>query len=266
MDNELIRRAQSGDKAAMEQVVAGLMPVVYRYGMLLCRNPDDADDIVQDTLFSVTRHLKEFEGRSALSSWVFLLARTACNRKRRGLKNRPALDADSIPEPASGDPTPEDQAELGEAVSRLRAALESLDDDQREVLVLRDVEGLTAPETAAALGISVEAVKSRLHRARAALKDAFMPLVESPAGDGQCPDAVQMMSRKLEGELTPMDCAEMEKHVESCPRCKTACDSLKSALLACKSAGGAAAPPQLQRRVRKAVARWLAAPGVTPST
>ncbi len=250
--------AQSGDRKALEAVLASVAPSIHRFGLRMCKNEHDADDVLQDTLISVARHLGEFEGRSSLTSWVFMLAKTACTRRRRGLKNRPHDGDDRLVEEADDLPSPEaryaDQ-ELGEALKR---ALDALVEDHREVILLRDIEGLTATETASALGISVDAVKSRLHRAREALRSELRPLMEPsrPTPSETCPDVVAMWSRKLEGDLSQSDCSAMEKHIVTCPSCSAACDTLKRALLACRRVNEAAVPPEVQARVRDAMRIW----------
>jgi hypothetical protein len=107
------------------------------------------------------------------------------------------------------------------------------------VLVLRDVEGLTAPEVAEVLGIGVQAVKSRLHRARLVVRARVAPLlgiVEQPAAaEGTCPDVLMLLSRHLEGEIGTEVCAEMERHLQGCGRCKGACESLKRTLALCNA-------------------------------
>jgi RNA polymerase sigma-70 factor (ECF subfamily) len=138
-------------------------------------------------------------------------------------------------------------------------ALDELSDEYREVILLRDVESLTAPEAAETLGISVDALKSRLHRARQALRDTLRPALEpkvAPAPAG-CPDIMLLWSRKLEGELDALDCAEMEKHLAQCPICESACATLKAALGACQREASRDVPAEIQEQVRSAVRRWL---------
>src|SRR4029079_14592270 len=120
-----------------------------------------------------------------------------------GLKNRAADDAEALTTKADPAPGPEQRAGDQELAFALGKALDALPDTHREVVLLRDVEGLSAPETAAVLGVSVDAVKSRLHRARESLRDALRPLLEPAraAAAGGCPDVVTLWSRKLEGEL-----------------------------------------------------------------
>lgn len=250
----LIERARSGDAAAMEELLGKIAPSVQRFGMRMCKNATDAEDVLQDTLLNVAVHLKDFEGRSSLSSWVFALTRSACSRRRRGLKNQPPIEDSSEPEDDA--PSPEDRAQDRELARALDRALRSLSDDHREVILLRDVEGLTAPEVAEALSISIDAVKSRLHRAREALRASLKPMLEPklPTSSG-CPDVVEMWSRKLEGDLSARDCAAMEKHIETCPTCAGACDALRRALLACRRSA-TEVRPEVQARVKSAIRAW----------
>jgi RNA polymerase sigma-70 factor (ECF subfamily) len=107
------------------------------------------------------------------------------------------------------------------------------------VLVLRDVEGLTAPEVAIVLGVGVDAVKSRLHRARVFVRDRITPLLAAPAEPSVaagCPDVVAILSQYLEGEIGPEQCAEMDRHVAQCPRCQAG-----------------TVPPDIQEVVRRAL-------------
>ena len=258
--DSLIERAKSGDTAAMEQLLANVAPSIQRFGIRMCQNDDDAEDVLQDALLTIANHLAEFEGRSSFSSWAFTLARSACSRKRRGLKNQPHLSLDDTSESREISASPEQQVADREMARALNAALDRLPEDYREIIILRDVEDLTAPETAEALGISVEAVKSRLHRARHALRDALKPVLEPHpvAAAAACPDVLALWSRKLEGELSVVDCADMEKHMQNCPACASACSALKSALFACQRAGKSDAGPDMRDRVKAAVQQWIA--------
>lgn len=243
----------------MEQLLANVAPSIQRFGARMCRNDIDAEDALQDTLLTIANHLNTFEGRSSFSSWAFALTRSACNRKRRGLKNQPLLPMEAAEEKREEAPSPEQQALDRELAQALNNALDGLPDDYREVVLLRDVEALTAPEVADTLGISVPALKSRLHRARMLLRDALRPMLEpqSPATNAGCPDVLALWSSKLEGDLTPVDCAEMEKHVENCAACAAACNALRTALLACRHAGTGKVRPEIQIAVKTAVQQWI---------
>jgi RNA polymerase sigma-70 factor (ECF subfamily) len=256
---ELVSRARLGDRAALETLLASVAPSIRRFGLRMCKNVHDADDVLQDTLINVAKHLGDFEGRSSLSTWVFSLARSACSRKRRGLKNQPPVSDEKASAEVDLAPSPEANASEREMASALSSALDELSDDYREVILLRDVEGLSAPEAAASIGISIDALKSRLHRAREALREALRPLLEpglAAAPRAGCPDVVAMWSKKLEGELDQADCAAMENHVLGCPACAAACDALKQALLACRRVQTGDVPPDTQARVKAAVRAW----------
>lgn len=257
---ELVARAKGGDREALEAVLGAVAPSIHRFGLRMCRNVHDAEDVLQDTLVNVAKHLADFEGRSSLSSWVFALTRSACTRKRRGLKNQPPLSDDHLVEMQDHAPTPEAHAANQELAAALGRALDALPDEHREVILLRDVEGLSAQEAAEALEVSVDALKSRLHRAREGLRAALRPLLEPSVAraPGGCPDVVALWSTKLEGDLSQVDCARMEKHIASCPACGSACDALKQALFACQRIRSAPVPPEIQSRVRSAVRAWAA--------
>lgn len=254
-DSALLARARSGDREALESLLSSIAPTVRRFGLRMCRHDADADEVLQDTLLAVTKNLPAFEGKSSLASWVFTLARTACNRRRRGMKNAPHTAAEDAPEPIDAGDTPEERAAHRQLVARVEEAIASLPDEQREVLLLRDVEGLSAADAAAAIGISVDALKSRLHRARAALEQRVAQAITPSAG---CPDVAALFSRKLEGELAPRDCAEMEKHMASCRSCTAACDALREALATCKTFGEKKIDPVVQERIRTAVRAAIA--------
>jgi RNA polymerase sigma-70 factor, ECF subfamily len=206
----------------------------------------------------VAKHLGEYAGRSSLSSWAFALTRSACARKRRGLKNKPPMSDEHIAETQDLAPSPEARAADHELARALGNALDGLSDDHREVILLRDIEGLSASETAGVLEISLDALKSRLHRAREALRSALRPMLEpvSDRGSSACPDIVAMWSKKLEGDLSQRDCSAMEEHMASCPTCGAACDALKRALFACQSIPTAEVPAEVQARVKSAIRTW----------
>lgn len=256
----LVEQARRGDAGALEALLESVAPSIHRFGLRMCKNVHDAEDVLQDTLLSIVQNLGQFEGRSSLSSWAFTLARSACTRRRRGLKNRPPVDPDAAPERPDERPSPEARAEERELSEALSRALDTLPEDYREVIVLRDMEGLPAQDAAAAVGVSLDALKSRLHRARSALRSALQPVFEAaaPPPSARCPDVLALWSQKLEGDLSAGDCAAMEKHLEGCPACGAACSALKSSLLLCRRAAAAEVPPEVQARVKAAVRAFTA--------
>ncbi|MGC4069450.1 MAG: sigma-70 family RNA polymerase sigma factor [Polyangiaceae bacterium] len=265
---DLVRQAQSGDPSAVERLLEQIAPSIQRFGQRMCQNTADSEDVLQDTLLNVLGHLKEFEGRSSFTSWVFSLTRSACTRRRRGLKNQAMAPLDDIGETLKSTHTPEQGASERELSRLLESALDRLSEEHREVLLLRDVESLTAPEAADILGISVDALKSRLHRARQALRQALRPVLEpqAAAASASCPDIMQLWSQKLEGDLDALDCAQMEKHLLTCPACNSACSALKTALMACRREATNDVSQEVQAQVKAAVRIWMNQKQSTPPT
>jgi RNA polymerase sigma-70 factor, ECF subfamily len=153
-----------------EQLVARHKDAVYRQMLRVCGNQADAEDVLQDALLNAYRALGTLRDQAAFQAWLARIGRNVCIRLRKKEALRPLLDL-PLPDalPAAG-PNVESQL-LRQDIDRcVKAALDRLPAPYRRVLELRDVEGLTAPEAAGALGISVAAVKSRLHRARGELR------------------------------------------------------------------------------------------------
>ena len=261
----LVDAARAGDRVALERLIAQHQARVYRFGLKLCRDPEVAKDVLQETLLAMARGIRDFRGGASVSTWLYTIARSYCIKARRTSKFAPrdVGSLDAAPE-AIGvpDPGPRSDEQLGarRVEQVLERAIGALDDKYREVLVLRDVEGLTAPEVAAVLGISVDAVKSRLHRARLDVRARVAPaLVDElpPPAARSCPDVVGVFSRHLEGEVSADACAEMERHLAGCPSCRGACDSLRAVLGMCRAAP-AAVPAPVQRSVQRALRDLLA--------
>jgi len=273
-DAALLDSARTGDRRALEALLSRHQRRVYRFGLKMCRDPEDAKDVLQETLLAVARSVKDFRGASSVSTWLYTIARSFCIKKRRRSKfapdqeesletREPGLEARQVADPARG---PEDELAGRQIEAALERAIGGLDPMYREVLVLRDVEGLTAPEVAEVMGLSVEAVKSRLHRARLAVREAIAPLLavpgalpEAPAAVAAppCPDIVQLFSQHLEGEISAGVCADMEQHLASCPACRSRCDSLQRTLALCRSAPLPEVPKAVQADVRRAVQKFI---------
>jgi RNA polymerase sigma-70 factor (ECF subfamily) len=259
-DAALLAEVRAGDEQALATLLARYAPAVYRFGAKMCRDPEEARDVMQDTLLAAARGLREFRGGASLSTWLFTIARSFCIKARRRRVGAPSdgdiLAYDEAREVPAVDRTPEEVAEEREVGAAIEAAIASLDPTSREVLVLRDVEGLTAPEVAQVLGVGVDAVKSRLHRARTAVRDRIAPLLTpaEPLAPPGCPDVLHVLSQYLEGDIGPAQCAEMDRHLALCSRCRVRCDSLRSTLALCRSsAQGGAVPVEVQEAVRNAL-------------
>jgi RNA polymerase sigma-70 factor (ECF subfamily) len=271
-DTGLLEAARRGDRRSLEALLERHQAQVYRFGMKMCRDPEDARDVLQDTLLAMAKSVRDFRGASSISTWLYTIARSFCIKKRRRSKFAPeperSLDTDAAPEAArlaDSGRSPDEVLAGKEVRNALESAIGALDPKYREVLLLRDVEGLSAPEVAEVLGVSVQAVKSRLHRARLSVRGHVAPLLGiAPAPEagppGTCPDVLDLFSRRLEGEISPSVCAEMERHLETCGRCRGACESLKRTLALCRMSVAAPVPPAIQASIRRAVRDLLAEP------
>ena len=271
---ELIDRAREGDPAALDDLVRRYQPLVSRLSLRMCGTPDAAGDVLQDTLLSLARSIPRFRGDSSLSTWIYTVARRACMRQRRRRTLEPARQ-DSLDELEPGDARalaapgqdPEQALAAHETRAAIEAALAALKPADREVLELRDMQGFTAPEVAAMLGVGVAAVKSRLHRARLAVRERLDPAFGLPpaAADGGCPDVLAMLSRHLEGDLAASTCADLMSHVDRCPRCRAKCDSLRRVLARCRDASTPVPAAAIGAAVRDAIRIFLASQSPRPT-
>lgn len=262
MTNEaqLIEKARAGDEAALTLLAETYAPRILRFSHKLCGNGADAEDVMQQTLLSAVGHIGEFRGDSQFASWLFSIARSHCIKQRtRGAAahaSEPLHRSAGLLAAPLGQ-APDEAVARGQLEQALDVAIEALEPTQREVLLLRDVEGLSAPEVASALGLSVDAVKSRLHRARKALRDELTPWLEQSSPGAACPDVVDLLSRYQEGDVTSEACQVMQAHVDGCPQCATRCHSLRSVLSACSSVPVPVLSPELEQAVREQIRRSL---------
>jgi RNA polymerase sigma-70 factor, ECF subfamily len=184
-DRQLVGRAQSGDIGAFEALVDTHRDKVYGLALRMTRSEADAAEITQDTFLSAYQHLKDFRGDAAFGSWVHrIAANTALMRLRHRrvvqaaeeeLQGPEFTELGSLSEYPARDWSRDAEgrileAELGRAIQE---ATDRLPEGYREVFLLKDVEGLSYEQIAEATGDSVPAIKSRLHRARLALRDAI---------------------------------------------------------------------------------------------
>ena len=178
-DEELVRVAQAGDNRAFDELVRRYQEKVYRLSYKILRHEDDAAEALQDAFLSAYRGLKNFKVESTFSTWLYRIATNASlmkYRKRRdnlvSLEQSQSQNQDAEPlqlpdwtaQPPEQLLTPETREVMEEGIQRLPEEL-------RTVFVLRDIEGLSNAEVADVLDLSVAAVKSRLHRARIALRE-----------------------------------------------------------------------------------------------
>jgi RNA polymerase sigma-70 factor (ECF subfamily) len=188
-DADLLGRLRSGDAAAFEELVRSVGPRLLAVTRRLLRNEDDARDAVQDAFLSAYRGLPAFDGNCQLLTWLHRIAVNAALMKLRRSRRRPEAHIDDLL-PEFDDtghhlssiepwrPEPLLALEREETRNRVRAAIDGLPDSYRTVLLLRDIEEMSTEETAQVLGLSGNAVKVRLHRARQALRALLDPVFQ----------------------------------------------------------------------------------------
>lgn len=171
---------REGDRAEFARLVEQYSPMIYRLGLKMLNNPQDAEDILQETFIKAYKHINKFDGRSSVSTWLYRIATNEALMSLR--KKRPdtvSFDVPSIYESEPQEPLqiidwccmPEEEYLTAEGRLRLDQAAERLPESLRIVFVLRDIEGLSTRETAEVLNISETAVKTRLSRARLRLRE-----------------------------------------------------------------------------------------------
>ena len=178
MDNrELLRRIREDEPGAFEAFVDAFGDRIFGFSFRMCREREDARDVLQDTLLQAFRRLKDLEHPDALKTWLFRVAANACRMKRRKRKFEPALELSleelaprdgAVAEPEIPDVAdlPDEEASRAEDRQRVHEAIRELPSPYRMVLVLRDIEQFTAPEVAEILDLPLSTIKMRLHRAR----------------------------------------------------------------------------------------------------
>jgi RNA polymerase sigma-70 factor (ECF subfamily) len=265
-EKQLVAAARRGDAAATVELLRRAAAPAWRWSRGFCRDPEDAADLAQDVLLTLHHALPRFRGDASLSTWTYIVARRACARRQRRARRQASLDAPAQahlrdrPDPGAG---PVSRFEHRRLAERLEDAVAALPETQRAVLVMRDVEGLSAREVGTVLALGERAVKSRLHRARLALRERLAPFVtetDVTAPTPACLETAHLLSRQLEGELAPGACARMEEHVRQCPHCEARCRELRRVLAACRDYGAQPVPEELERAVRDAVRGLHAAP------
>lgn len=181
-EKKWIKKASAGDADAFEQLVLQYQTPVYNLCLRMTGDPEDAADMTQESFLKAWRNLDSFQGNSAFSTWLYRLASNTCLDHLRLKKRRPQLslvmeDADGeeqeldIPDES---PDPEEQVIALEEQSILNGALQSLEEQPRQILILRAVHGLSYTEISQVLNVPEGTVKSRLARARDQLRKKLL--------------------------------------------------------------------------------------------
>ncbi|MGW7056127.1 RNA polymerase sigma factor [Streptomyces sp. NPDC054887] len=177
--DQLVAAAQRGDVDSLTALVSGAHPNVRRFARSLCATSEDAEDAAQEALIILYRKIGTLRASGALASWMFRIVRNECLRRARTMlrDSTPAL-LDSTARSA------EDEVLQRLEAGAVAAAVAALPADQRRVLIMRDIQGHSGRMVADALGLSTAAMKSRLHRARATVRDTLRATPDpAPGGD-----------------------------------------------------------------------------------
>lgn len=180
LEQQLIEAARAGDAAAFDRLVHRYQEYLYRLMVRACHHPQDAEEVASEAFARAYERLQQFEGRSSFVSWLGRIATNLCLR-RRERQELPSVSLEELargeeglrpePAPAMEAPTPEQQALREEMRGLVRRAIAELPEPDRTVLRLRDIDELPTAEVSARTGLTVPAVKARLHRARGRLRE-----------------------------------------------------------------------------------------------
>ena len=173
-DLDLARRSARGDRAAFHVIIDRHARHLLRTARGLCRSSEDAEDLVQETLIEAYRGIGKFDGRASLLTWMSrILVNRSARRWRKSFRRAPEVPLDAaldVPQPDAGLLAASSHTRVEHRLD-LAAALETLVFEHRQVLVLRELQGLSYAQIAAILGVPRGTVESRLFRARAALRE-----------------------------------------------------------------------------------------------
>jgi RNA polymerase sigma-70 factor (ECF subfamily) len=177
-ESALVQRCAAGDEAACTELVSEHQRMVIQLAMNLLGDRDEALDLSQEVFLRVFRTIHRFRGQSSLRTWIYRIAVNQARNRHRFWRRRHRADQVSLDEHlathgefmSEGDATPERVLAQKELAARLQAALDRLPFDQRTAIVLREIDGLSYDEIAFSLGLAIGTVKSRLTRARQALR------------------------------------------------------------------------------------------------
>lgn len=174
MSDPLLRRhwmarAKAGDAVAFERILEAHAALVLRTAQRLLLNDADAADAAQEVFVRLHKSLEKFDDERDVLPWLYRMTVNICHDTRR--RRKPSVAIDSLREPASSDPTPEESLTAKERRRLMYEALAALSEREREAITLRDLEGLSTAEVAKALGTAESTVRSQISMGRTKLKD-----------------------------------------------------------------------------------------------
>ncbi len=181
----LIKRAQGGDDDAYGDLVLMHQDRIFAGIMRQVRDEHLALDITQDAFVQAYKAIETFDARAKFTTWLYRIAMNLITshyrhegaQKRGGDKSKTSLNVEGMPEPSADQRTPDDLAESEDTGAQVRAAIDSLEEDYRMVIILRDLQDMSYEEIAESLDIAAGTVRSRLHRGREKLKEKLVHLM-----------------------------------------------------------------------------------------
>lgn len=187
-DRALLERIRAGDRAACDDCIRQHADGIYRLALRLTRNEAEAEDVMQETFLNAFKGIDRFDGRAELRTWLYRIAYNAAMMRLR--RRQPEfVSVDAALEAEDGTPVPqqlfdwsripERDFEKAELRAEMEKAIRELPEKLRAVFVMRELEGLSTEETAQALGMKIEAVKTRMHRARLQLRERLSDYLAS---------------------------------------------------------------------------------------
>jgi len=179
-EKELLERAKNGEIEAFEKLVEGYQKKVFNIALRLIGSHDDASEAAQEVFVKVFKSINKFKGEAAFSTWIYSITRNVCMDELRKKKNKNVVSLDEEIKLPDGDvkreveddkPTPEVITEKNELRAVVRKAILSLSEDHKTMIVLRDLQGMSYEEISKVFKCPEGTVKSRINRARQALKE-----------------------------------------------------------------------------------------------
>ena len=189
-DYDLVQAINAGQVDRFAELVDRYEKKLYNFGLRMCGNPQDAEDMMQDTFLNVFRYLKRFRYETKLKNWIYRIATSACIKRRRKSKFAPKREL-SLDEfmPGDGEGIPREVPDwanvplerlLDEELSKtVKKGIDSLPEKYRMIVLLRDIEGFSTAEASQILDLTESNVKVRLHRARLYLRDRLKDYFEN---------------------------------------------------------------------------------------
>ena len=253
-EEKLQERIHTKDPTIHQDVIAYLQPKLYGFGLNMCKNQEDTEEIVQEALISICTNLHQFRAESKLSTWAFRIARNVCLKKHKGRSGEPKTLESFSEQTDLWDEQNNIEKDVitHELWRQVQEGIRLLHPQYREIILLRDVEGMNTSDVASVLGISLSATKTKLHRARKLLREY---LENAPAPQG-CPDIRTIFSQHLEGDLQEEVCISMQDHIASCSYCASECDKLRQLIMVC-SISTITPPKEMAEKLNQEVINFL---------